>query len=204
MAAAEFAPMPLAVCRRCGLAQWLGEVPVGWRQHCRRCAAALLPRGESGVWRQASAALAAAALILYPPAILLPVLRIEKLGSSSEDSIVTGVVHLFAEGHAAIAAIVLIFSLIVPPAKLLAILLLSVGAFPANRAWQAQAHAAVDALGRWGMLDVLVVALLIAFVKLGDSVQIAPGPGLVGFAVCVLLSLLASMVFPADALWEDA
>ena len=203
MALETAAPDALTVCRRCGLAQRTALPPPQHVVRCGRCHAKFPRPQDAARGRHAAAALAAAALILYPSAITLPVLKIEKLGSSSEDSVLSGVAHLFAEGHFAIAAIVLTFSLIVPPTKLLAILLLSSGWFPAHLRWQARAHAAVDALGRWGMLDVLVVALIIAFVKLGDDVAIAPGPGLTAFAACVVVSLLASLAFPVHALWEN-
>jgi paraquat-inducible protein A len=61
----------------------------------------------------------------------------------------------------------------------------------------------VERLGRWGMLDVLLVAVLIAFVKLGDLVSIQAGRGLSAFTVLVLLSLLASLAFNPAMLWEN-
>ena len=53
------------------------------------------------------------------------------------------------------------------------------------------------------MLDVLLVAVLVAVVKLGDVVRVQPGPGLAAFAGVVILSLLASAVFDPHSIWED-
>jgi paraquat-inducible protein A len=147
--------------------------------------------------------LAAAALILFLPAIFMPVLRINKLGHSTEDSIVSGVAALLSGGHFVIAFVVLVFSLVVPPLKLLALIYLATGAAGFGDSHKAWTHRLVELLGRWGMLDVLVVAVLVAYVKLGDAVSIAPGPGLVAFAGCVLLSLLASVCFPPHTLWKE-
>ena len=60
----------------------------------------------------------------------------------------------------------------------------------------------VEFTGRWGMLDVLLVTLLIAVVKLGDVVQVAPGPAALAFTAVVVLSLLAAATFDPHALWE--
>jgi paraquat-inducible protein A len=54
------------------------------------------------------------------------------------------------------------------------------------------------------MLDVMLVAVLVAFVKLGDLVDIHPGPGVVAFTTCVVLSLLASACFDPHCIWEKA
>jgi paraquat-inducible protein A len=60
----------------------------------------------------------------------------------------------------------------------------------------------VEFLGRWGMVDVLLVAVLVAVVKLGDLVTVTPGPGVLAFGSVVVLSLLASAAFDPHALWE--
>ena len=53
------------------------------------------------------------------------------------------------------------------------------------------------------MLDVLVIAVLVAFVKLGDTVSIQPGLGLLLFIACVIFSLLASSCLHLPSLWKD-
>ena len=61
----------------------------------------------------------------------------------------------------------------------------------------------VERLGRWGMLDVLLVALLVAMVKLGDLVNIYPGQGLTAFIALVLLSLVAGLMFNPQLMWQE-
>ena len=60
----------------------------------------------------------------------------------------------------------------------------------------------VEWTGRWGMLDVLLVAILVAALKLGDVMDVTPGPAAAAFAVCVVLSLLATALFDPRSVWE--
>ncbi|MCA8981409.1 MAG: paraquat-inducible protein A, partial [Planctomycetes bacterium] len=61
----------------------------------------------------------------------------------------------------------------------------------------------VEWAGRWGMLDVLLIAMVVTWVKVGDLVEVTPGPGVIAFTLCVLLSLLASARFDPHVLWEQ-
>jgi paraquat-inducible protein A len=189
----------LAACARCGLVQTVPPAPAPLRPSCARCDAWLAPRWWHS--RRAAAALAVSALILYVPAILLPLMRLELLGHSTEASIVQGVASLLAGRHYFVGLVVLLFSLVLPPLKLFALLLLSGGWLSGPH--QARLHHGVELLGRWGMLDVLVVAVLVAFVKLGDTLLIQPGAGLALFIACVLFSLLSSLCLHSPSLWED-
>jgi paraquat-inducible protein A len=189
----------LVACIRCGLVQLVPPASAPFYPCCVRCDGSLAPRWWHS--RRAAAALAVSALILYFPAILLPLMRLELLGHSTEASIVQGVASLLAARHWFIGLVVLLFSLVLPPLKLVALLLLSGGWLKGTH--QARLHHTVELLGRWGMLDVLVVAVLVAFVKLGDTVVIQPGAGLGLFIACVLLSLLSGLCLHLPSLWED-
>jgi paraquat-inducible protein A len=144
------------------------------------------------------AAFAIAALILYPLAISLPVLELRKLGHIHEVTVWSGAVSLVSEGQVAVGLLVFTCSIIIPFLKLSGILLLST-----ERPWRGQSgvtarrhtHLTIDALGRWGMLDVLLAAILVAAIKLGNWADIHTGPGVFVFAAMVAMSLLASGLF---------
>ena len=190
----------LKSCHCCGLIQRTPEAPGAI---CARCETAL----ESWLARLAgnrlTAAFALAGLILYLPAMLLPFLRIEQLGHAHESSLLVGVQALFAEGHLLVGAIVLVFSVILPVFKLAALLFLSQRRWQLQHRHRALTYRIVEHLGRWGMLDVLLVAVMVAFIKLGGLVEFGAGSGLIMFALFVLLSLCASAVFDPYFLWDE-
>ena len=98
----------------------------------------------------------------------------------------------------------LLSSIVLPLGKLLALV-----GITGSRSWLARRHRAltwrvVELTGRWGMLDVLLVAVVVAWLKVGAVVEVTPGPGAVAFTACVFLSLLASAWFDPHALWSDA
>lgn len=197
----------LHACQRCGLIQRLpaGGVPSGCHALCPRCRARLdhAPGTRS---LALPAGLALAALILYPLAMALPVISLQKLGHTHESTIWSGVVKLFADGHLVIAAIVFLCSIVIPLGKILGIFTLC---FPALRGrisprHQAFTYRTIDFLGRWGMIDVLLVAILVAAVKLGDWIDVTAGPGIIAFAGVVVLSLLSSLFFDPRAIWDQA
>ncbi len=189
----------LVACGCCGLIQTLPAASTSSRPYCSRCDTSLSPHWWHN--RQAAGGAGHFSAVLYIPAILLPLMRLEMLGHRTEASILGGVGTLLADRHWFVGIVVLLFSLVLPPVKLLALVLLAGGWLPGSH--QARLHHWVELLGRWGMLDVLVVAVLVAFVKLGDTVAIRPGIGLTLFLACVLLSLLSSLCLHLPSLWED-
>jgi uncharacterized paraquat-inducible protein A len=145
-----------------------------------------------------AAGFALAALVMYPLAISLPVLELRKLGHVREVTVWSGAVDLLASGELLVGLLVFACSIVVPLLKLGGILLLGVDRAPPlwdSPASRRRAHRAIDWVGRWGMLDVLLVAILVAAIKLGHWADISPGPGVVAFAALVVLSLLASATF---------
>ena len=144
-----------------------------------------------------------AALFIYPLAITLPIMKLEQLGTRSEASILDGTATLLQDGHLFVGLIVLLCSVILPMAKLLGLLILSSGHLLLHMRQRAWAYRFIEWTGRWGMLDILAVAVLVAAVKLGSSVELSAGPGAAAFATVVILSLIASAVFDPHALWES-
>lgn len=188
-------------CPHCGLVQRVPTLSVGQEACCPRCGQTVVKPGAASS-NQLCAAIALAALICYPLGISLPVLRIEQLGHSHEASIWGGSIALVTGGHIAIGLIVLICSIVIPLLKLAGLFALT--ALPGvQRRHQARIYRWIEWAGRWGMIDVLLVAILVAAIKLGDMVAVTPGPGATAFAVCVLLSLLASAAFDPHAIWEE-
>jgi paraquat-inducible protein A len=142
--------------------------------------------------------------MFYIPALWLPLLRIERLGHAHEDSLLSGVTALWGQGYWLIGTVILLFSVVLPPLKLVALWLLCSTPAVSGHRHRAMVYHLVEMLGRWGMLDVMLVAILVAFVKLGDLVSIHAGPGLLAFTLLVLLSLLASFSFNPLLMWEES
>ena len=69
-----------------------------------------------------------------------------------------------------------------------------------HRAWT---YHVVEWTGRWSMMDVLLIALLVTLVKLGELVSFHLGPAVVAFVLCVVMSMIASIMFDPHAIWEE-
>ncbi len=148
-----------------------------------------------------TAAVAMAALVLYPLAVSLPMLRVERFGYHSDASILQGVTSLMGSGHLIVGIIVLLCSVVLPLGKLLSLLVLSAGGLFLRHEHRAVTYRVVEFTGRWGMLDVLLVALLVAALKMGDFVEVSAGPAALAFTTCVILSLVATALFDPHSLW---
>lgn len=193
---------PLRACPLCGLVQHVPEVQTHEVARCARCEGAVLDGRARKQHRSRAAAAALAGLILYPVAILLPVMTITRFGHAHDASVLGGSLALIDSGQLGIGVLIFVASIILPLGKLAGILLLSrVRMGSRYRAWT---HHAIEAAGRWGMLDVLLVACVVAWVKLGDLASVTPGPGVVAFGSCVAASLLASFWFDPHDAWEES
>ena len=187
-------------CHCCGLIQVRSQAAAAW---CARCRSRLAGSDNDVRDNFATASLAIVALAFFPLAIFAPFLRIERLGYASESSLIGGIRELFADGHVLIALVIFLFSIVLPAVKLLTLLALASSPNLIHARHRAVTYRVVEQLGRWGMLDVLLVAVLISFVKLGELVSFHTGPGLYLFAAFVSLNLIAGMTFNPHLLWDE-
>jgi len=200
MAAAE----NVVACETCGLVQRVEPLPKGAAAECFRCGGFLGVR-RSRVSLHVTAALSLAALVLYVPANIYPILRMTLYGVTSDNTIWDGVVSLMRHDQWVVAAIVFLASLVIPLLKLSGLFFL-VGSTITHKGrrlrWRTGLYKFIDTIGPWAMLDVFLLAILVALVKLGQLATVVPGPGLFAFTGVVVLTMLASAAFDPKLMWE--
>jgi len=189
----------LVSCHECRLLVRADLAP----SRCPRCGADLHVRKPGSIPRAWALLLAAA--ILYVPANVLPMTVTTSLGAVHSDTIMSGVIYFIHSGSWEIAAVIFIASIFVPMAKLtiLVFLLLSV---QLRWRWRPRDRTVLyrmtELVGRWSMVDVYVVTILVALVKLGAVANIEAGPAAVYFASVVVLTMLAAESFDPRIIWD--
>ncbi len=189
-------------CETCGLPQRVEPLPRGTVAECVRCG---YPVTSHGAGVEVTAALALAALVLYIPANIYPILRMEIYGAYSESTVWDGVVSLWQYNEYFVAIVVFLASIVIPLLKLLGLffLVISVKWGRGRRLrGRTRVYKFIDAIGPWAMLDVFLLAVLVALVKLGSLGRVIPGPGLLAFCLVVILTILASQAFDTKLIWE--
>ena len=186
-------------CVHCGQSQHLPRIPIGCRATCVRCNETLRQHAPRGVQR--TIALSLAALVLFIPANTLPILSISQMGHRSESTIWSGVVELWQTGTPGIAVLVFLCSILIPLFKILGLLYLC-GSYQIHspRKYSSLLRF-ISVIGRWSMLDVFLVAIFVAIVKLGTFASIQTELGIVAFSGVVVLTMLASTNFEPKLLW---
>ncbi|MDR2319280.1 MAG: paraquat-inducible protein A [Pseudomonas sp.] len=173
-------------------------------QTCTRCGAIVHARRPNSIIR--TWALLITASILYIPANLLPIMTVSTLGQGSGDTIMSGVITLLKHGMVPIAAVVFIASILVPTFKLVGIglLLYSVQRRqPLSARQRILMYRFIEFIGRWSMLDIFVIAILVAVVNFGRIASVEANLGAVAFATVVVLTMLAALTFDPRLIWDN-
>ena len=186
-------------CVHCGQSQLLPKIPIGCRATCVRCNETLRQHAPRGVQR--TIALSLAALVLYIPSNTLPILSISQMGHRSESTIWSGVVELWQTGTPGIAVLVFLCSILIPLFKILGLLYLCTSYQIHSPRKYSSILRFISVIGRWSMLDVFLVAIFVAIVKLGTFASIQTELGIVAFSGVVVLTMLASTNFEPKLLW---
>ena len=189
-------------CHCCGRIHRLPDLNANQTAVCTRCRSALTRPGSGRQSASRTAAAALGAFVLFWPAVLLPILKIERLGQSSESSILSGIIDLLHHGSWFVGSILLLFSIVFPLAKIILLLELSCLQLLGQR-HKALTLRLMEHLGKWSMLDVMLLALLVMLVKLGNLVEFQLGPAVLAFVGCVTMSMIASLSFDPHAIWEE-
>lgn len=190
----------LTGCPTCGLVNRLSEHGRGYCIRCHEKLHQRLPHSLQRTW-----ALIGASAIMYIPANVYPIMTTTSLGHSSPSTIIGGVVQLIQMGSWPIAAVIFIASVIVPVGKLVALTWLCVvvrrsNVLNANS--RTRLYRLTEFIGRWSMVDVFVVAILVALIRAGSLMSITPGPAALAFGCVVVLTMLAAMTFDPRLIWD--
>ena len=196
--------MEIAIaCNTCGMLQRMRALAPGSAAECCRCGSIIRRQGGGSLER--TAAFSLAALIFFVPANVYPILRMNYYGAYSESTVWDGCVTLFQQDERLVALIVFLASMAIPFTKLLGLFSLVVTARLGSMRWRRERtwiYRFIDAIGPWAMLDVFLLAVLVALVKLEQIATVLPGPGLFAFTGVVVLTILASASFDPRLLWE--
>ncbi len=190
-------------CEDCGLLTRPLDESDGGR--CPRCGEELEFRKPNSIARTWAFLIAAA--ICYIPANLLPVLTTTTAAGADSDTILQGVVLLWSPTGWPLSIIVLVASIMIPSAKIVALayLLITVqrNAITSN-VQRVRLYRTVEFIGRWSMVDVFVDTFTAALVQLPPLMAVTPGPGLLFFAAVVVMTMLAVESFDPRLIWDAA
>ncbi len=171
---------------------------------CPRCGAAIHGRKPNSLVR--TWALLITAIILYVPANLMPIMTVTSLGNTQSDTIISGVIHLLHHGMWPLALLVFFASVVVPMLKLIALVFLLVSV---QGRWQwrpvdrTRLYRITELVGRWSMVDIYVVTILVALVKLGELATIEARAGAVFFGAVVVVTIVAAESFDPRLIWDE-
>lgn len=172
--------------------------------YCPRCGSHLHLRKPDSIAR--TLALVCAAAIMYVPANMLPIMSIRELGVTTESTIVEGLVEFWQARSYPIAIVIFTASILIPLLKICALLWLcaaSRGLVPHSAKVLGRVYWITELLGRWSMVDIFVVAILVTMVQLGNYMVVTPGPGALAFAGVVILTMFAATSFDPKLLWDQ-
>lgn len=170
---------------------------------CDICSTYLHVRKKDSLQR--TWALLITGVLLYFPANMLPIMHTNFFGEETTNTILGGVLVLWEHGSYPIALIIFIASVMVPIGKIIALSWLCYSVHTQSKKshqQKTQLFRLTELVGRWSMIDVFVVVILVVLIKLGNIMSIYPGWGVVAFAGMVIVTVLAALSFDPRLIWD--
>lgn len=191
----------LVACHECDLLMRKPSIEDGEKVECPRCGYELYNHRHQIIRR--SMALVLAALLLYIPANFLPIIELNLLGQETQDTVWSGVVGLYDSGMQPVAMVVFLCSMVIPLLKLLSQLcvLLSIR-FDVGRSYGLLIYRMYHHMREWGMLEVYLMGILVAVVKLADIADLSFGLGLGCFITLLLLQVWLEVTMSPHQIWQ--
>jgi paraquat-inducible protein A len=193
--------MNVIACETCGLVQQLGDVPPRHLAECARCDGILQRDNPNS--RARTAAFALAALCLYVPANIYPIMLMEYLGRHTQNTVFGSVRALYRDGMWAVATLVFAASILIPLLKLMGLVFLVTNRGQRWQKFRTRVHKIIYKIGPWAMLDVFLLAVMVALIRFGKFATVIPGPGIFVFACVVVLTILASSSYDPRLIWKE-
>jgi len=192
----------LVACQTCGLVQEVDEVPRDSVIKCARCHFQIFHRRLNS--RARTLAFSLAALILYFPSNLYPIVTADYQGQHVQTTVFQGIRALFQHQQYFIASLVFCTSILTPALKIIGLIFISLTLnwpyWKKTRTWIFKVIRIIDP---WNMLEVFLLSICVSMVELGEVAAVHPGRGVLSFAATVVLTLLATLSFDSRLLWDS-
>ncbi len=176
----------------------------GEKQRCTRCRTVFCARKPKSI--EYTLAWTIAALVMFIPANVYPMMVFYTLGKPDASTILEGIAIFIQMGMLPVAIIIFIASFVVPLGKIIGLFTLM---YSANRSTkltlkqQGKLYHLVEFLGPWSMLDVFVVTVMAAVVNLGFLTSIEVASGITYFTLMVIFTIFAAENFDPRLLWDN-
>ena len=193
--------MNLIGCKTCGLVQAVEDDVDHCDVKCLRCGELL--RHNQPASRSRTAALSLAAIFLYVPANIYPIITMQYLGRETENTVWGGVKALYEDNMWPIAILVFCASIMIPLLKLIGLLFLVTNRGSQWQRFRTFIYKLIGRIGPWAMLDVFLLGVMVGVIRFGRCATVIPGPGILAFAAVVVLTILASASFDPKLIWNS-
>ncbi len=180
-----------------------GKVESDTLPSCQRCGTALHHRKPQSVQR--CLAYLFASIVAYIPANIWPIMEVSQIGGIEDSTILGGVATFWEMKAYPVAITIFVASVLIPGLKLLALAwlcLLAQGKVRMNPKQATRIYWLTELVGRWSMVDVFVVAVLVALIQLGNLMSVTPGTAAISFGLMVILTMFASHSFDPRLIWD--
>ena len=171
---------------------------------CTRCNHVVQKRIKNSL--QVSLALIICATLLYIPAMVYPMMEVTRLGVKIESTILEGVISFLDMESYFIAIVIFTASVVIPLIKLVGLLFIFIS-LKINVKMQNNKKILifkfVEAIGKWSMIDIYVVALLASIVQLDELFNIKGGIAATSFALMVILTMIAANRYDTRIIWDE-
>jgi paraquat-inducible protein A len=171
---------------------------------CTRCKHKVRYRIKDSL--QVSFALTICAILLYIPAMIYPIMEVTKLGVNIESTILEGIVSFLEYENYFIAFVVFTASVVIPMIKLIGLLFIFISLkvnIKMENKTKILIFKFIEAIGKWSMIDIYVVAILASVVQLDEIFNIKGGIAATSFALMVILTMIAAHRFDTRIIWDE-
>ncbi|MFC1877994.1 paraquat-inducible protein A [Thermodesulfobacteriota bacterium] len=193
----------MVACHRCHLVCQMPSDCNLSGMACPRCGAALHQRKPDSLSR--TWALVIAAIVFYIPAMVLPISITTTFAGAEGDTIMSGVIYFIHSGSWEIALVIFVASILVPILKIMILMFLLISV-QLKSTWRpldgTRLYRIIEIIGKWSMVDIYVITLMAALIKLGGLASFDAGPGAVFFGTMVVTTMFAAMSFDPRLIWD--
>lgn len=173
-------------------------------ENCPFCYEEVHQRKQNSIAR--TWALSIAALLFYIPANIYPIMKVVSVRTYENNTIIDGIFYFYKHNEFFVGTVIFIASIFVPIYKLVVLFFLLYSVRSGSRwrlAEKSRLYKMIHRIGKWSMLDIFVIGLMISLVQFGQFAVITTGAAASSFAFMVILTIFATESFDIRLLWDE-